>query len=83
VPLDLTSAKSVSELAGEVGRQGRHRHQQRRGAPQLRHRRAPRRDAARAEMDINYFGLLRLAQEFGPALERGAAPTAPPARWPG
>jgi NAD(P)-dependent dehydrogenase (short-subunit alcohol dehydrogenase family) len=30
-------------------------------------------DAARAEMDVNYFGLLRLAQEFGPALKaRGA-----------
>ena len=26
-------------------------------------------DAAKAEMDINYFGLLRLAQEFGPALK--------------
>ena len=73
VPLDLTSAKSVSELAGEVA--GKvdivinnaevHRTYgiaTRRGA-----------DAARAEMDINYFGLLRLAQEFGPALKgRGA-----------
>jgi NAD(P)-dependent dehydrogenase (short-subunit alcohol dehydrogenase family)/uncharacterized OB-fold protein len=30
-------------------------------------------DAARAEMEVNYFGLLRLAQEFGPALKaRGA-----------
>jgi NAD(P)-dependent dehydrogenase (short-subunit alcohol dehydrogenase family) len=30
-------------------------------------------EAARAEMDVNYFGLLRLAQEFGPALKsRGA-----------
>ena len=73
VPLDLTSAKSVSELAGEIA--GKvdivvnnaevHRTYgiaTRRGA-----------DAARAEMDINYFGLLRLAQEFGPALKgRGA-----------
>ena len=73
VPLDLTSARSVSELAGEVA--GKvdivinnaevHRSygiSTRRGA-----------DAARAEMDINYFGLLRLAQEFGPALKgRGA-----------
>jgi len=25
-------------------------------------------EAARSEMDINYFGLLRLAQEFGPAM---------------
>ena len=30
-------------------------------------------EAARAEMDVNYFGLLRLAQEFGPAMRaRGA-----------
>jgi NAD(P)-dependent dehydrogenase (short-subunit alcohol dehydrogenase family) len=30
-------------------------------------------EAARAEMDVNYFGLLRLAQEFGPMmLSRGA-----------
>ncbi len=30
-------------------------------------------DAARAEMDVNYFGLLRLAQAFGPALKGRAA----------
>jgi NAD(P)-dependent dehydrogenase (short-subunit alcohol dehydrogenase family) len=30
-------------------------------------------DVARAEMDINYFGLLRLAQAFGPALKGRAA----------
>jgi len=73
LPLDLTSAKSVAELAGEVA--GKvdivinnaevHRAYgigSRRGA-----------DAARAEMDINYFGLLRLAQEFGPALKGRAA----------
>lgn len=73
VPLDLTSAKSVSEAAGSIG--GKvdivintaevHRTfgiGARRGT-----------DVARAEMDINYFGLLRLAQEFGPALKgRGA-----------
>jgi NAD(P)-dependent dehydrogenase (short-subunit alcohol dehydrogenase family) len=39
-------------------------------------------DAARAEMDINYFGLLRLAQEFGPALRaRSADGTAHAAAW--
>ncbi len=67
VPLDLTNGRSVSEMAGEIG--GKvdivintaevHRSfgiSARRGT-----------DAARAEMDINYFGLLRLAQEFGPA----------------
>jgi len=30
-------------------------------------------DVAKAEMDINYFGLLRLAQEFGPALKGRSA----------
>ena len=57
-------------------RQGRHRRQQRRGASRLRHRaRGAAPTSAKAEMDINYFGLLRLAQEFGPAL-KAARPTA-------
>ena len=30
-------------------------------------------DVARAEMDVNYLGLLRLAQEFGPALKGRSA----------
>ena len=68
VALDLTDSKQVRELAAEIG--GRvdivinnaevHRTfgiSARRGI-----------DAAQAEMDVNYFGLLRLAQEFGPAL---------------
>ena len=39
-------------------------------------------DAAKAEMDINYFGLLRLAQEFGPALKgRSADGTTHAAAW--
>ncbi len=73
VPLDLTNGRSVSELAGEIG-----------GKVDIVinnaevHRTfgiAARRgmDAAKAEMDINYFGLLRLAQEFGPALMGRAA----------
>ena len=73
VPLDLTDGRSVTELAGSIG--GKvdivinnaevHRSfgiAARRGT-----------DVARAEMDINYFGLLRLAQEFGPALRGRAA----------
>ena len=73
VPLDLTNERSVSELAGAIA--GKvdivinnaevHRTQgvaSRRGT-----------DVARAEMDINYFGALRLAQEFGPALKGRAA----------
>ena len=69
VPLDLSNERSVSELAGSIA--GKvdivinnaevHRTQgvaSRRGT-----------DVARAEMDINYLGALRLAQEFGPALK--------------
>ena len=73
VPLDLTSGKSVAELAGEIAGKvdivvnnaelhRTHGITTRSGT-----------DAARAEMDINYFGLLRLAQAFAPALAaRGA-----------
>jgi len=68
VPLDLTNARSVEALAGEIGGKvdivvnNAEVHRTfgigaRRGT-----------DAARAEMDINYFGALRLAQAFGPAL---------------
>ncbi len=73
VPLDLTNGRSVSQLAGEIG--GKvdivinnaevHRSfgiSARRGT-----------DVAKAEMEINYFGLLRLAQEFGPALKGRSA----------
>lgn len=73
VPLDLSDGRSVVELAGAIG--GKvdivinnaevHRTfgiSTRRGT-----------DVARAEMDINYFGLLRLAQEFGPALKGRSA----------
>jgi len=73
VPLDLTNGRSVDELAGEIG--GRvdivvnnaevHRTfgiGARRGT-----------DVAKAEMDINYFGALRLAQAFGGALKSRAA----------
>ncbi|HEY3635948.1 MAG TPA: SDR family NAD(P)-dependent oxidoreductase [Caldimonas sp.] len=73
VPLDLTNGRSVAELAGELG--GKvdivvnnaelHR------AFGIAARRGT--DVAKAEMDINYFGLLRLAQEFGPALKARSA----------
>ena len=73
VPLDLTDGRSVAELAGEIGAKVDivvnnaevHR------AFGIASRRGT--DAARAEMDINYFGLLRLAQEFGPALKARSA----------
>jgi len=73
VPLDLSDERSVTELAGEIG-----------GKVDIvvntaeLHRTfgiAARRgtDVAKAEMEINYFGLLRLAQAFGPALKGRAA----------
>jgi NAD(P)-dependent dehydrogenase (short-subunit alcohol dehydrogenase family)/uncharacterized OB-fold protein len=73
VPLDLTDTRAVKNLAGEIG--GRvdilintadhHRNYGISGREGV--------EVARAEMDINYFGLLRLAQEFAPAMRaRGA-----------
>jgi NAD(P)-dependent dehydrogenase (short-subunit alcohol dehydrogenase family) len=73
VPLDLTDGRSVRELAGEIG-----------GKVDILvntaecHRTfgiAARRgvETAQQEMDVNYFGLLRLAQEFAPALKARAA----------
>lgn len=73
VPLDLTDGRSVTELAGSIGGKvdivinNAEVHRTfgigaRRGT-----------DVARAEMDVNYFGLLRLAQEFGPALKGRSA----------
>ena len=69
LPLDLSNGRSVATLAGEIA--GKvdivinnaevHR------AFGIGARRGT--DVARDEMDINYFGLLRLAQEFGPALK--------------
>jgi NAD(P)-dependent dehydrogenase (short-subunit alcohol dehydrogenase family)/uncharacterized OB-fold protein len=68
VPLDLTDGQSVKELAGEIGGKvdivvntaEHHRAYGIEGRSGI--------DVARAEMDVNYFGLLRLAQSFGPAL---------------
>lgn len=73
VPLDLTNERSVLELAGEIG--GKvdiviNNAELHRGFG-IGARRGT--DVARAEMDINYFGLLRLAQEFGPALKGRSA----------
>jgi NAD(P)-dependent dehydrogenase (short-subunit alcohol dehydrogenase family) len=73
VPLDVTNERSVNELAGEIG-----------GKVDIlinnaEHHRAagigsrPGTEAARLEMDVNYLGLLRLAQAFGPAMRARAA----------
>lgn len=73
VPLDVTDERSVGTLAGQIG--GKvdivvntaelHRSfgiAARRGT-----------DVAKAEMEVNYLGLLRLAQCFGPALKGRSA----------
>jgi NAD(P)-dependent dehydrogenase (short-subunit alcohol dehydrogenase family)/uncharacterized OB-fold protein len=73
VPLDVTDGRSIRELAGEIGGKvdilintaDYHRTfgiAARRGV-----------ETAQLEMDVNYFGLLRLAQEFAPALKARAA----------
>ncbi len=73
VPLDLTDSRSVNELAGEIGAKvdivinnaevhRTHGIASRRGT-----------DVAKLEMEVNYFGALRLAQAFGPALKGRSA----------
>jgi NAD(P)-dependent dehydrogenase (short-subunit alcohol dehydrogenase family)/uncharacterized OB-fold protein len=74
LPLDLTDTASVRDAAAAVGGQvdiliNTAEAHDAHGATASR----DGVDAARAEMDVNYFGLLRLAQEFGPLLRsRGA-----------
>ena len=82
VPLDVTDSKNVKEVAAEiagkvdivVNNAEHHRTfgiSSRQGV-----------EAARAEMDVNYLGLLRLAQEFGPAMRaRGADGAASAVAW--
>jgi NAD(P)-dependent dehydrogenase (short-subunit alcohol dehydrogenase family)/uncharacterized OB-fold protein len=82
LPLDVTDSKNVREVAAEIG--GKvdilvnnaeyHR------AYGIGNRTGV--DTARAEMDVNYFGLLRLAQEFGPVMRaRGADGLASATAW--
>jgi len=82
VPLDVTDSKNVRQLAAEIGPKvdilvsnaelhRPHGIANRQGV-----------ETARAEMDVNYFGLLRLAQEFGPAMRaRGADGLASAVAW--
>ena len=82
IPLDVTDSKNVREVAAEiagkvdivVNNAEYHRSfgiSNRQGV-----------ETARAEMDVNYFGLLRLAQEFGPAMRsRGADGKASAVAW--
>lgn len=82
VPLELTDQRSVAELAGSIGGKvdilinnaefhRSHGISDRRGT-----------ETARAEMDVNYLGLMRLAQSFGPAMRaRAAEGSAPATAW--
>lgn len=73
LPLDVTDSKNVREVAAEIGGKvdilvNNAEHHRTFGIANR-----PGVDTARAEMDVNYFGLLRLAQELGPAMRsRGA-----------
>ncbi|HEX6265836.1 MAG TPA: SDR family NAD(P)-dependent oxidoreductase [Burkholderiales bacterium] len=82
VPLDVTDSKNVRELAAEIGGKvdilvNNAEHHRAFG---IGNRQGV--ETARAEMDVNYFGLLRLAQEFGPAMRsRGADGLASAVAW--
>jgi NAD(P)-dependent dehydrogenase (short-subunit alcohol dehydrogenase family)/uncharacterized OB-fold protein len=82
VPLDLTDSKNVRELAAEIAGKvdivvNNAEHHRSFG---IGNRQGV--ETARAEMDVNYFGLLRLAQEFGPAMRsRGADGKASAVAW--
>ncbi|WP_323011563.1 SDR family NAD(P)-dependent oxidoreductase [Castellaniella sp.] len=82
VPLDLSDGRSIVAQAGSIG--GKVDIVINNAEVHRTHGIASRRgtDVARAEMDINYFGLLRLAQEFGPALKgRSADGTTSATAW--
>jgi NAD(P)-dependent dehydrogenase (short-subunit alcohol dehydrogenase family)/uncharacterized OB-fold protein len=72
VALDVTDEASVAELAGGIGAKvdilvNTAEHHRTEGIA------GPGIETARAEMEVNYFGLLRLAQRFAPALKARAA----------
>jgi NAD(P)-dependent dehydrogenase (short-subunit alcohol dehydrogenase family)/uncharacterized OB-fold protein len=82
VPLDVTDSKNVREVAAEIA--GKvdivvNNAEHHRGFG-IANRQGV--ETARAEMDVNYFGLLRLAQEFAPAMRsRGADGRASAVAW--
>ena len=82
VPLDVTDSKNVKELAAEIAGKvdivvNNAEHHRTFG---ISNRQGV--ETARAEVDVNYLGLLRLAQEFGPAMRsRGADGAASAVAW--
>ena len=81
VPLDVTDEKSVEELAGVIG--GKVDILINTAEFHRTHTVVDRgTETARAEMEVNYLGLLRLAQAFGPAMRvRAAEGSAPATAW--
>jgi NAD(P)-dependent dehydrogenase (short-subunit alcohol dehydrogenase family)/uncharacterized OB-fold protein len=76
-PLDVTDPESVKDLAAEIGDKVDIL------INDCEFRQTGESDAidmARSEMEVNYFGLLRLVQEFGP-LMRDRSPGQPGAAW--
>ena len=72
VPLDVTDEKSVRDLAGVIG--GKVDILINTAELHRNHTIADRgTETARAEMEVNYLGLMRLAQAFGPAMRARAA----------
>jgi NAD(P)-dependent dehydrogenase (short-subunit alcohol dehydrogenase family)/uncharacterized OB-fold protein len=73
LPLDVTDPDSVRELASQIGARTDIliNNAEMHGAAATRARAGI--DSARVEMDVNYFGLLRLAQEFAPMMRAHAA----------
>ncbi len=82
VPLDVTDSQSVRELAAEIGFKvdilvNTSDHHRTHG---LLDRKGV--ETAATEMEVNYFGLLRLAQAFGPVMKaRGADGQASAVAW--
>lgn len=82
LPLDLRHCESVKKVAADIG--GRLDILINTAEVHRAHGIASQSgdEAARSEMDVNYFGLLRLAQEFGPAMRsRGADGRANAVAW--
>jgi len=81
VPLDVTDERSVRDLAGVIG--GKVDILVNTAELHRTHGIADRgTETARAEMEVNYLGLMRLAQAFGPAMQaRAAEGTAPATAW--
>jgi NAD(P)-dependent dehydrogenase (short-subunit alcohol dehydrogenase family)/uncharacterized OB-fold protein len=72
VPLDLTDPASVQACAAQIGSQIDILIHNATARPDIGVAGTGSLENARAEMDINYFGLLRLMQEFAPAMRARA-----------